>query len=512
MKKNIRSLLILLGVLVVVGGVAAVLLLNPPAQEATTSSAAPASSAASEKVMDRQESEVTAVKVENALGSYELIPVEQKTETSSAPASSTSSEAAAPTVNFTVKGLESYPVDAGVATAAARSVLSVSASKNLGTPESLEAYGLTGNGQAKVTLSYQDGKTDTLVMGIDAGESAGKYLLKDGTVYICSGVSSQLLENSLSYMKKDIYTVADRIEETVDSAGSATEGVGADLLQQATISGPNLPKPAVLQYDQNSFSGYAMTSPVVAEAGSSSSFETVLSSLKTLTADSVAAVGVTEEDLETYGLSQPYAQISYTLNSEDHSLQVSAPDAQGMCHVRADEGDVIYLMEKSKLQPWTELSVMDLRSGYILLPNIMEVSKLTLTTGGQTTEDGNVYQVTRTLNEEKSTEETPSYDLTIAKNDGSAIEYTNYQSFYKKLIALAVLSTDEVVYESQPVLTVTYEYFDGKEADVISLYPVAGQDRYMALLNGADSGLVRKASVDELIAHIETLNANQPVA
>ena len=68
-------------------------------------------------------------------------------------------------------------------------------------------------------VQYTDGTSDELVVGNEAGESAGRYILKDGIVYISSSFSGALLETPLYFINTEIYSVADRTEETVDSEG-----------------------------------------------------------------------------------------------------------------------------------------------------------------------------------------------------------------------------------------------------------------------------------------------------
>lgn len=81
------------------------------------------------------------------------------------------------------------------------------------------------------------------------------------------------------------------------------------------------------------------------------------------------------------------------------------------------------------------------------------------------------------------------------------------------MLGQSVLATDTVTYdENAPVLTVTYEYFDGSDPDVISYCPVEGQDeRYAALLNGGYSGMVRRSEIQNVLEKVEPVYQNQPI-
>lgn len=86
-----------------------------------------------EKVMEKSTRDVSVIKVENAGGSYQLTPIEEpETETSASSETDSSSSESEKDVAFTVKGLEDYDVNTVDSSSAARSVLDVNASKNLG--------------------------------------------------------------------------------------------------------------------------------------------------------------------------------------------------------------------------------------------------------------------------------------------------------------------------------------------------------------------------------------------
>lgn len=149
MKKNVKTLLLMLAVLVVLGGASAALLLtgDGAAEEETSSST---SSAVEETVMDRSTREVASIQIENTSGAYTLVPIEESTETevseteSSAVSSSAEESASSETekdVAFTIEGLETYDVNTVNTSSVARSLLSLSASKNLGEKDNLGDYG-----------------------------------------------------------------------------------------------------------------------------------------------------------------------------------------------------------------------------------------------------------------------------------------------------------------------------------------------------------------------------------
>ena len=497
MKKNIRYLIIMLAVLVVLGGGAAVLLLTQPAADEDASSS---SSVASEMVTDRETSEVATVTVENPNASYVMVPVDDGTATSSGESSSSSTS-----VDFTIDGYQSYDVDISQVTAAVNMAVSIEASKNLGEQEDLAQFGLSGVGAAKVDIQYTDGTSDSFVMGNEAGETSGRYLLKDGVVYITASYSSGLLETPFYFFETDVYTVADRVEETVDSEGSSSTSTLEDVLYHMELSGANAAEPIVIDYDSSKVSSYLITQPVMAESGTNTLTE-IATALKSLSAEAVVAAGRTQETLEQFGLAEPYAQITFDMNGEEHTLAVSEANSSGNRYLIADDIDLVYEVTGDS----AEAGLMDLRMSYVWLPNINNVSTLTMRVA-----DGTEYRfdVEKVVNEEDSTEDETEYDLVVTNGDGQSVDYENYQPFYQMVLSQAVLSTDEATYDAENlVLEITFEYFDGSDPDVITYCVAEGQDqRYAALLNGGYNGIVRRSDVDTLLEKLPLVYQDQSV-
>ena len=268
-------------------------------------------------------------------------------------------------------------------------------------------------------------------------------------------------------------------------------------------------QPIVIDYDESKISTYLITQPIVAESGSNT-FTEIVTALKSLTVDSAVAVGRTQETLEQYGLAEPYTQIVFDMNGEDHTLAVSAADSEGNRYLIADDNDVVYQVASSTVDSWAEAELLDLRMSYVWLPNIKDVSAMILTTG-----DGTEYRfdVERVVNEEESTEDETEYDLVVTNGDGQSVDYENYQDFYQLALSQAVLSTDTVEYSQEDLtLEITYEYFDGSEADVITYCAVPDQEqRLAALLNGGYSGMVRRSEVESLIESLTQVYENQAI-
>ena len=77
-------------------------------------------------------------------------------------------------------------------------------------------------------------------------------------------------------------------------------------------------------------------------------------------------------------------------------------------YIMKDGVDVIYTISSGNISAWTDTSAFDLRTKFILLPMITDVEKLTVGFDGK----DNVFELSRTKDEEKSTEDKPAYTYT----------------------------------------------------------------------------------------------------
>ena len=507
MKKSLKTLLVMAVVLVVLGGAAVALWLTAPETEVEEESS---SSTPSYPVIDREAADVESISIESDAGDFTIVPLEDEETSSPSSESSASSEdeesassAVSTTANFTLEEYQDYELTTSRINTSVNNIVGLSATKELGAQEDLDTFGLTDEALCTITVHYKDGGEDQLVLGAEAGESSGNYILKDGEVYI-GYLPSQLYYGPFTYFDNEVYAVADRVSETEDEEGTTSQETLSDQLNSMELSGANFPQPIKIVYDDTRTSGYLVTEPVTAESGTTA-FSDMVTALKSLTATQVVDAGLSQETLEKYGLAQPAAKITFDMNGEEHTLAVSAPDEEGVCYLTADDHDVVYEVTQDDVSTWAGVDLMDLRMSYIWLPNIQDVRKLTLTVDGDMVYS---YDVTKVLNEEKSTDSVPSYDLQVKNAGGEDIDYEVYQDYYQDILSIAVLSAEQASCSDSPTLRIEYEYFEKDGSDVIEFFAVEGKDRYAAELNGEFNGLVRKQSVEDLVASLPDLDRN----
>ena len=478
MKKTVRNIVILLAVLLVLGGTA-YLLMNLPKDGDGEESSQPSSSSSAERkeLLTREDTEIESVEVKNAEDEYTIVPTQEDSQ-----------------LGFTLEGYEDYDFNTSQVAANVRTMLAFKPAKELGSQDSLDDFGL-GSGGTRVTVNYKDGGSDQLVLGDTSPETVGKYVLKDGEVYIVSGVPDAFYANRFSYFYTSVYVIPSLTDVTVDDEGETTETEAEDKLETMTLTGARFPEPVTIEYNSRYLSGYGITEPVTAESGNTKLSE-LITSLKTLTASSVVDAGITDEKLEKYGLTEPDAKLSFSLNGSEHELAVSAKDSDGMRYMTADGNDLVYRVDNSAVTNWADANLMSLRMSYVWIANIKDVKKLTVTIDGS---EVHSFDITREKDEKKSTDTSTEYDISkIVDGDGNSVDYEVYQPFYQQMISMAVFTLDKAEYSGTPAMKIEYEYFNGG-ADTVEYYEIPG-NRYAALLNGSFNGQVRGTDFDGVMA------------
>ena len=501
MKKSTKNLLIMGAVLLVLGAAAALLWLLPAGSEEEEPSSAVSSdisSAVKEAALtELTAADVTAISVKNAEDSYAFV--------------SDGNE-------FVLQGYEEYDINSVSVASATQALLSMTPSKSLGSRDDPENFGLSGKDAVQVEIACQDGSKVKLTLGSEAGESTGRYVQKDNEVYIVSNVPDLLYAGKFDYFSTFLYSIADRTQSITDESGSTSIDTLPDILYKLHLSGTHFPEDVHIEYSGEVLSAFLMTAPVRAESGNNG-LDDVAAALKAPAAIGVAAAGLTEEVLEEYGLLEPFAKAEFTLNTDSHTVTVSELDGNNNRYLLLDDRDVVYKVSQSEVAAWAETNAMKLRMSYIWLANINDVEHITLTAEGDM-----VYRfdITREVDEERSTEENTQYDLFVKNAAGNDIPYKNYQKFYQKLIAVAVMSIDrpsgndedngsDVIFggfigeTSAPLLRVEYSYFESSAKNTVEFYAIEN-DRCVAVLDGEFNGVVRKSEVDKLIAQLAELN------
>ena len=263
-------------------------------------------------------------------------------------------------------------------------------------------YGLD-TPQATVAVTYYDGSTATLELGDESPLSDGYYLRisGDNAIYLVStSVGGDLLNSSVSYIGTSVITAPD-----TNSSDSSVQAVVREMKLSGSVRAS---KPFTFRVydaatdssDLSTFS-YLITSPSLQGTGDGVSDITKTS----LTATKAVKAYPTKEDLDTYGLSNPYSvcqmelavqtsasdtsssssSTSYTYsNNAEHTVTLGNKDSDGNYYAMVDNYNVIYLVSSSSV-PWAATQMSDIASKLLFMSNITSVQSVTVDISGSST-------------------------------------------------------------------------------------------------------------------------------
>ena len=484
MKHTTRNLLVTAAVLVVLGGAFAALKLTE--KEPETASSAADDTAIS--LLSKQIEDVQSMQVKNKNGGFVIVP---KTTTESA-ASGTSSTH----TTYTVQGLEGLPLYETAAENVVKDGFSLVASKNVGSVSSLKDYGLD-NPTAEVQVNFKDGTSFDYLLGNEAAGSDGYYMAgKDSdNVYVVS-VDGGMFNGVKDFLQKELYSLTDA------SSGQETPAIdfislnSTHLGEQLNITSKN--------------SSVTVSDGKQSVSVDDTQYSTLATAISTVTADEVTAIHPTAEQIKQYGLDTPSMTLSFTADKHSHTLKAGNTE-NGMRYIMADNIDAIFGIKEETASIWATATLFSLRSKFVQIPNIIDVSGLDVTADSKTY----TFEKARTKNTSKSTEDSEVYDYTVTCN-GKAVTYEpNFQKYYQNVVAVQLLEeanadSDGVAnaMNGQPAYTVRFRFYDAAKKPVTVQYYIVGDRRYLAVVDNVPLGLVTETNVTGLIADTATVAEN----
>lgn len=497
MKKNTRYILITLIVAVVLGGAITALLLTQPETEEDSSSTSSTSSSTDISVFSYEDADIASITVKNPDGELKVLTRTETVEASSSEDES-SSETEEKTV-FYLDGIdEALQSTSSVATLAGYGT-SLSATSEIGNKDdlSLAEYGLDSP-EVTVTTVLKDGTETSYSVGNESPLS-GYYILYGDKVYVAL-VSENLYKTPLDFVTTTVLTITP--PESEDSSTEAT-----NEYTSFAFSGTNFPQEVKIVPDTESLtSSFKLTEPYEVSVNTTT-MQNIMTSVESLTASSVAAVDPTEEQLEEYGLKDPAVRMSFTVNGESYTL-LSGKVENSNQYVMLDGVNVVYVFSEDAVSAWADATLFTVRDSFVWLQMITDVSKLTVETPDKT----DVFTLTRTENEESSTEDNTVYDYSVKGTDGQDITYQDvFTTYYQTIIGVQLLDeTTETTVSGDPMLRVTYEFYEGGAPKVVEFYSV-GNRRCLVKVDNEVVGVVSESLIQDIIDNTEIVLQNKSV-
>ncbi len=391
---------------------------------------------------------------------------------------------------YTIVGFEDYATQSGMPDEIANSAASIEF-KKVATLDKNRAgeYGFDSP-RSTVTVTYNDNTKAIITVGNDAPQSAGTYI-KFGT-----GDAIYLVDTDT--VSPFDYGLTDLMSLTINDSASDSDKSQASSI---TISGSAFSDDIVLEPNDGgkTSASYIIKEPVQGYANESESSK-IEGGIRGLYAESVKMVAPSDSQLADLGLAEPYAEVRAVYSDTTVDIISSEPDSDGKVYVMPNGGNVVYVMDSSKV-PWVTTSYEKLISEYVLYPKLTALSGLSIEVGGETYDFELSSKTSNTTDDNGN--ETSSVE-TVIEYDGREIASEKFSTFYDAvaLIELADAKSDST--SGDPIVSITYTYESDDSSDTVKYYKTSG-DRYAAELNGTIIGHVHQSAVNRLSADVEEL-------
>lgn len=498
--------------LLCVAGLAAILLALHSTSSKTSSSSG--SSLQTTSLYNHKDSDLVRMTVKNTVDTYTIVPDREATaeaaseaaasakaasSSASAGSRSTSSAAAAKTV-FKVQELSGVAANADAISTAAQDGYNLSALKNIGAAETLSDYGLQ-NPEATVTSTFTDGTKIVLQIGKPTPlDSSARYIKLAGNSSIYTAtIADALLKGKDAYVSTQVLTI---------SGTSSNSSSAAEVFRKINIQ--NQTGTADLTCSGTNWF-------VNGRPADNDAINTLTSSISSVSGSSVEAMNPTAAQLKQFGLASPSAKLTYTATTGTGTLLVgsqkivstsSESDNQDSSDSSEDEesnrseteysvmlqgGRAIYLVSSSNL-PWLTQKAFDFQRKELLVNTQTDIANVLLQGDGLNCN----MAVTRTKNENSSTEDVPSYNYATALNGKKITKEDTFSQFFTQATNLKILENSSVKPSGTPEVTLTLTGFDAKVHHVYQFYKSSDR-RCLATADGVTCGLINRSDLQALL-------------
>lgn len=424
--------------------------------------------------------DIKKIDVENSDGSFSV-----KSETPSGEA----------TV-YKIVGLEDYPLQEGIADEIASHSASLEFIRVIDADADLADFGLD-KPRSKVTVSYNDDTSSVIRVGDAAAGEAGTY--------VGFGTSNAVFLISNEDAEPFLYSVNNLISLDITDKNEDSENAEFTTL---TLSGTHFDKPITVEpnKDEVSNASYVLTSPVSIPANAVEGND-IAGNIRGLYAQSVVCVNPSDDQLDSYGLSEPYATAKASYPDTDITLNSSAPNDDGTVYIYNPDKNVIYSIQLAAVC-WAKTSLDLLMPENPLNVKIQKVESVDFT-AGDTDFTVDVSTAADTVTDDDGNEQ-ESYTTTATYN-GKELDEQNFTVFFQNLTAVKNLGKADGAGKDK-VMSVTIRYTTDRSADTLDVFTSSDGSKYVMELNGVTIGTVSKSFINDLIAGADDLLKGDPVA
>ena len=367
---------------------------------------------------------------------------------------------------FTLEGFEDYDLQGSRLIQIANSARSLIASEILFEEDAnLAELGLT-NPSATITIDYVDGTSAVLLIGDVAPGGDGAYAMRQGdsVVYL---IPSNVAE---SFWRRDLDLLSLSITETPEEMPEIRRAVLGGSVRTEPIVIEEMPveedAPFVL-------ATHLIVSPVQNRLNATLGLESLIFSYG-LQADKIEARFESAEELEAWGLDEPYSTLEIVSTThESFKLMVSAPDEYGMVYLIRENHSLVYRLN-SQFILWLELTYFEMMDKFLVLPFIDSISLLEI----------HLPEDTINITLEGEGQELEVFVNGALYEAGEGVDSVgNFRTLYQDFLMLRYESIpDEPMSPDAPILLqFTYHYRDGSPPDTVTVFEGAARRVYVQL-------------------------------
>ncbi len=499
--KKTRNLIIGAAFVLILAALLLVLLFGPDSQQQAESESESTSTVSSTTVelIVSQADDISEMQIENASGSYTISRTKAATEEDDAV--------------YGIEQLSGFAENQSELSAMVSEFANVSAVRLIeANAPDVEKYGLS-DPSCVIRTFYDDGSKHVVTVGNTLTTGSGAYMMVDDDPNVYSmgnSKTSRLGYSVLDYLDKNVieawqsYTDDDGNEVAAPTIGylEVTGGTLEEALRIEPLSAEELAS-ATASYG----STFKIVKPFEADMRYRSDEEgndqnaVYTTSLQQLTADSIAMLSPTEEDLTALGFDSPCCTISFERDGTEYVWTVgndtTASDGSTAHYLMTEGKDLIYVVADANL-PWISIKIDNMYSSLMLLPNIKDVSAIDLT----------IYDQSWSFEIDPAADEDSDV---VPHIDGEEVDLENYRDMYQYLLSAPA----EGIYKGDKdagtlAASFTYYYHNGG-SDTVELFDL-GDRTCILSINGNKQWTTRIAYVQHLKTNMERLlNGEAPV-
>ena len=429
--------------------------------------------------------DIEKIEVTNETGSYTLL---SNTPTAEVTASDGTTSTVTESTIYTLVGYEDKELLLGSPDTLANDAAALTAGRIVNDGSQKADFGFDSP-RATVKVTYKGGDSATVMVGNEAPDSQGVYIMigGDDNVYLTtSDAADGFLIGAMGMISTEI--------------GSAATDDSGNIFTKMILGGELFGDDVVFEYaDGVNFSEtYKIASPDKVLANE----ETVtymLNNVRNLKATEVIAVNPSDDKIKEYGLDTPYATVQAEYPDMSVDYKASKPNSDGEFYMLSD--GIIYKMSTDSV-PWVLNTYDDCIAKTIVRPRYGTVSGIDIEA------DGKTYKFD--IKTESSTESDSTTTTMQVTCNGAAIDESKFNTFYQNLTsAERAGGTDASTEGKKQLLKVTYKFSNGEEAT--AEYFEAENRKCPVTIGGSLNSYAYESYVTKIVEDTPKIAANQNV-